>query len=429
MTPFENSPVTPFHRRIVLSSASGQFSDGFSLGVIGVALSLAREPLGLSDWWMGALGAGSLIGLFFGSLIAGAVADRFGRRPVFAWGMLVFTLFAGLQYLSTSPYQLLAVRVLLGVTLGADYVSCKSMVTEYSPLRRRGQILSLLAAGWTSGYFCSFAVGFAVRASGPDAWRYALLASALPSFIAFLLRVRTPESPFWLVRAGRSDEARRIIDRYIGTDVALPAVHQLEEGQPAPATALLQPPLRQNLLVGCVFHTSQVIPLFALGTFLPIVMARIGVGDGYFGALIYNFVFLLGALVGPFIIDRIPRRVLLVQGFVVMALLLAALVAWRSAPTFATLALFGSFAFVLSVAGILQFVYPPELFPTEVRARGIAAILASSRFGTVTSTLLLPAVVEHYGVRAALAFCMVIMIIAAAVCHRWAPETLNKRLA
>jgi putative MFS transporter len=78
MTPYEDAPFRPFHLRVVASGAGGQFSDGFSLGIIGIALGLAKGPLGLSNWWLGALGAASLIGLFFGSLIAGPISDRIG---------------------------------------------------------------------------------------------------------------------------------------------------------------------------------------------------------------------------------------------------------------------------------------------------------------------------------------------------------------
>lgn len=428
MIPFESAPLVRFHRRVVISGASGQFSDGFSLGIIGIALVLAKGPLGLTDWWMGALGAASLVGLFFGSLIAGAIADRLGRRSIFAWGMLLFTLFAALQYLSTSVYQLFAIRFVLGVTLGADYVACKSMVTEYSPTRRRGQALSMLAAGWTSGYFCAYLVGYVFRANGPEAWRLALLASAVPSFLAFLLRFRMPESAQWLTRAGRPSEARAIVDRYIGTDIDLPIIDRQGPIPRELGSAIFRQPLLRNLLVGCVFHTSQVIPLFALGTFLPFVMAKLGVKDSYTGALIFNVVFLVGALIGPFVIDRITRRALLVWGFSLMAVLLGGLVIWQSAPTVIAVTAFAAFAFILSVAGILQFVYPPELFPTELRARGIGTVTATSRIGTAASTFFLPVVVERFGVHAALGFCMIVMICAAAVCYKWAPETLRKRL-
>lgn len=428
MTAFENVPVGPFHRRLIISAGSGQFSDGFSIGIIAIALSLAKEPLGLTGWWMGALGASTLFGLFFGSLIAGSITDRFGRRPMFNWGMLLFTMIAATQYFSPSPQVLFAARFLLGVTLACDYVACKAMVTEYSPSRSRGVNLSILALSWTSGYLCAFVAGYLVRSGGPEAWRVALLASAVPSFLAFLLRVRIPESPLWLAHNGRMEEARGIVSKYIGSGIELPAVDRSDVTISQRPTRLFRPPLLQNLVVGCVFYASQVIPLFALGTYLPIVMAKLGLGDGYTGALIYNILFWLGALIGPFIIDRIPRRKLLVGGFVIMAILLAILIGWRTAPALVTVSLFAAFAFVLSVAGILQFVYPPELFPTELRARGLGATLAFSRFGTASSTFLLPAVVEGYGVSAALGFCMGIMIVAAVVCYKWAPETLRKKL-
>lgn len=356
MTPFESAPTVPFHRRLVIAGGSGQFSDGFSLGIIGIALSIAKEPLGLTEWWLGALGAASLLGLFFGSLAAGSIADRFGRRPIFAWGMLLFTVLGILQYFSTSVYQLFVLRFLLGVALGADYVSCKAMITEYSPSRNRGQMLSILALSWTSGYFSAFAAGYIVRESGSDAWRIALLVSAIPSFIAFLLRVTTPESPFWLVRNGKTDQARAVVTKYVGSEIALPAIYRAEGTEAGEGKGLFKFPLLKNLIVGGVFHTSQVIPLFALGTFLPIVMAKAGAGDGYTGALVYNLLFLIGALIGPFVIDRIPRRRLLVDGFIIMAILLAILITWQTAPTLVTMSLFAVFAFVLSVAGILQFV-------------------------------------------------------------------------
>ncbi|MFB0875910.1 MULTISPECIES: MFS transporter [unclassified Sphingobium] len=428
MTPFENVPVGRFHRRLVISAGSGQFSDGFSIGIIAIALSLAKEPLGLSGWWMGALGASTLFGLFFGSLIAGSITDRYGRRPMFNWGMLLFTIIAVMQYLSPSAQVLFAARFLLGVILACDYVACKAMVTEYSPSRNRGVNLSILALSWTSGYLCSFIAGYVVRSGGPEAWRLALLASAAPSFIAFLLRCRIPESPLWLAHKGRMEEARGVVSKYIGPGISLPAVDQFHVVVSQSAARLFKPPLLKNLVVGCVFYASQVIPLFALGTYLPIVMANLGLGDGYTGALVYNILFWLGALIGPFIIDRMPRRKLLVGGFVVMATLLAILIGWRAAPALVTVSLFAAFAFVLSVAGILQFVYPPELFPTELRARGLGATLAFSRFGTASSTFVLPAVVEGYGVSAALGFCMVVMIFAAVVCYAWAPETLRKPL-
>jgi putative MFS transporter len=428
MTPFESAPFSSFHRRVAISGAGGQFSDGYSLGIIGVALNLAKEPLGLTTWWIGAVGAASLIGLFVGCLVAGAVADRFGRRPVYFWGMLIFTILAGLQYHSTSIYELFIWRLLLGIALGGDYVSSDAIVSEYSPTEKRGYLLSFLSIAWTAGYLLSFVVGYLSRNSGPEAWRIVLVTCAAPSLITFLLRFNIPESPVWLTRQGQFDKARDIVSKHIGSEIALPVVLELNKSEPGALTNLFKQPLLRNLVVGCVFFTAQVIPGFALGTFLPIVLTELNVGDSYTGALIYNVFLMLGVLIGMLIIDRIPRRTFVIQGFVWMAILLSILILWRTAPTIITVSLFSVYAFVIASTGILQMVYPPELFPTEVRARGIGIVIACSRIGAASSTFFLPAVVNEYGVYCALGFCVLICIVAGLVCWMWAPETLHKRL-
>jgi putative MFS transporter len=423
MTAFEDAPYRPFHLKVVVSGAGGQFADGFSLGIIGIALSLAKGSLDLSNWWLGALGAASLVGLFFGSLLAGRFSDRIGRRPLFRWTMLIFTVLAVAQFMVSSATELLIMRILLGVALGADYVACKSLITEFSPTRLRGRLLSILAVAWAGGYVCAYIIGYLVRDMGPDAWRWALLSSAVPSLIAFILRFRIPESPLWLTAEGRLEEARAIIVRYIGPNLALPLIVTRPDLAAIQPRALFQLPLRHNLIVGCLFHTSQVIPFFALGTFLPVVMSKLGVGDGYTGALVFNVLLLVGAIFGLIIVDKISRRSFLVVSFVVLAVLLAIISTWQAAPSIVIVPLFAAFAFVLAAATNLEFVYPPELFPTELRATGIGIIIACSRIGSATSTFLLPAMVERFGIYSALGCCMVIMIVAAIVCQLWAPET------
>lgn len=404
------------------------FSDGYSLGIIGVALSLAKGPLGLTSWWIGAVGAASLIGLFFGCLVAGSISDRFGRRPIFLWDMLLFTILALLQYHSATILELFIWRLILGICLGSDYVASFALVSEYSPTEKRGRILSFVAVAWTAGYLLSFFVGYLIRNSGPDAWRLALLSSGVPSLITFLLRIGTPESAVWLTRTGQLDKARDIIAKRIGANIALPATSEVNSVEPGRLSGLFKPPHLRNLIVGCVFDTTQAFPWFALGTFLPIVLAELNVGDGYTGALIYNVLLLVGGIVGLKIVDAIPRRLFLIYGFVLMAAFLAMLIVWRTAPAAVTILLFSAFAFVMSAAGVLQSVYPPELFPTDVRARGIGIVIASSRVGSASSTFLLPVVVERFGVYLALGACLVPCIVAAIVCGIWAPETRLKQL-
>lgn len=268
----EDLPLSRFHVRTVFSGTGGQFSDGFVLGIIGIAVSMAAGPLQLNALWMGLLGAASLAGLFMGSLVAGPLADKFGRRKIFAWDMLLFAALSASQFFVTSPEQLLVLRLLLGLVLGFDYVVSKSLVTEFAPRRYRGRLLSVLAAAWAAGYVAAYLIGFVLRDLGPDAWRIMLAISGIPALLILPLRMGVPESPIWLMARGRKEEALAIIHDKFGPNVYLPAPNATPKKTEGAWAELFSKRWRKNTIVGCVFYTCQVIPFFALGTFAPRVL-------------------------------------------------------------------------------------------------------------------------------------------------------------
>ncbi|HEK1768678.1 TPA: MFS transporter [Pseudomonas putida] len=425
---FEDLPLSRFHIKTVFSGTGGQFSDGFVLGIIGIAVSMAAGPLQLNALWMGLLGAASLAGLFLGSLFAGPLADKFGRRRIFAWDMLLFAVISASQFFVTSPEQLLALRLLLGLVLGFDYVVSKSLVTEFAPRRYRGRLLSVLAAAWAAGYVAAYLVGFAIRDIGPDAWRLMLALSGVPALLILPLRLGVPESPIWLMARGRSAEALAIVQSKFGAHVTLPVAPPAAAQQRGSFSELFSRRWRKNTLVGCVFYTCQVIPFFALGTFSPRVLEALNVQDKFVGGLVYNVLLMLGALFGLLIIDRISRRSFLIGTFYLSAVGLAVL-AWANFGALGTIIAFGFFACVLAAAVNLEFVYPPELFPTHLRASGIGLAVAASRFGSAFATFLLPIAVQHLGVHTALGVCVGVLLFGGVFCHLFAPETSQERLA
>jgi putative MFS transporter len=423
----EDLPLRRFHVGVAFSGTGGQFSDGFVLGIIGIAVSMAAGPLHLNALWMGLLGAASLAGLFFGSMFAGPIADRYGRRIIFAFDMLLFAVVSAAQYFVTSPVQLLLLRLILGLILGADYVVSKSLVTEYSPRKYRGRLLSILAAAWAAGYVGAYLAGFVIRDMGPDAWRIMLAASGLPALLILPFRLNVPESPMWLMKRGRGDEALAIIRQKFGPEVTLSTPTAVAQQQGA-WSELFSSRWRKNTLVGCVFYTCQVIPYFALGTFAPKVLQALQVKDSFVGGLVYNVLLFAGAILGLLLIDRLSRRAFLVGTFYLAALGLAVLAYAGFGPT-GTMLAFGLFACVLSAAANLEFVYPPELFPTHLRASGVGLAVASSRFGSAISTFLLPIAVQHVGIHAALGVCMAVLLFGGVFCHLVAPETGSENLS
>jgi MFS transporter, putative metabolite transport protein len=378
--------------------------------------------------WMGLLGGASLFGLFTGALLTGPAADRFGRRPIFAYNMAILGALSLLQGLANSGGQLLTLRLAIGVLLGTDYVVSKALLTEFTPRRVRGRILGLLSVAWAGGYACAYFVGFELATTGPEAWRWMLLTSAVPCLLVLPLRITMPESPLWLTNHGYGETAAEIVRDKLGGSVAPPLNMRAPTTSRGRWQQLLSPPWRLRTLVGCAFFTGQVIPYFAVGTFVSQVMSAMNLKSGYVGGLIYNLALLGGAIGGLIVVDRISRRSFLIGSFSIAAATMFILSVWSKVPALPMIVLFAVFAGVLSAASNLVYVYLPELFSTDLRASGIGLAIAASRTGSAVSTFLLPIIVAAYGVRTALGGCVAVLALGAAICQRWAPETSRVRL-
>ena len=426
--PYDQAPLRPFHARVAVASFGGVFSDGFGLGIVGIALAQATSQLQLTPLWLGLLGGASLAGLFLGALLTGPFADHWGRRPVFACNMLLLALCAGLQFFVASATQLLLLRLLIGFLLGTDYVVSKALLTEFTPGAFRGRVMSTLSVAWAGGYTCAYFVGYLLAGSGDDAWRWMLACSAVPCLLILPLRLTLPESPLWLAAHGRHDQATRIVQRYVGQNVSAPLPVAAPIQTAGRWAQLLSPRWRKRTLVACAFFTCQVIPYFAIGTFVTRVLDALSVGNSFVGGLAYNLSLLFGAVFGLLVVDRMPRRTFLVGSFAITAGAMLGLVLADNPGPITVVFLFVVFAGVLSAASNLVYVYLPELFPTPLRASGIGLAIAASRIGSAASTFLLPVVVSRYGVHVALGACVAVLAFGGVVCHAWAPETRHCKL-
>src|SRR6202034_1538837 len=204
MIDYDETPFRPFHLRIAFASAGGVFSDGFGLGIICISLGFASSHLALTPVWMGLLGGASLLGLSAGALLTGPAADRFGRRPIYAYNMAVLGALSLLQGFIRSAAELLTLRLAIGFLLGTDYVVSKALLTEFIPRRLRGRVLGSLSIAWAAGYACAYVAAFALAGAHTDSWRWMLLTSAIPCLLVLPLRLTMPESPLWLVTHGRA---------------------------------------------------------------------------------------------------------------------------------------------------------------------------------------------------------------------------------
>ncbi|MFS0698245.1 MFS transporter [Streptomyces nitrosporeus] len=415
--------IRRFETRIAVCAGGGEICDGWVLGVVGAALPLARDDLRLTPAWVGLIGSASLIGLFLGGLVFGWLTDKIGRQKMYLIDLLVFLIGSLLQLVVQDPVQLLAVRLVMGAAVGADYAIAGALVAEFVSPARRGRLLASLIVFWYVGYTLATGLGIAMASLTDDAsaWRWILASSALPSLVVLLARLGTPESPSWLASKGRIAEAEAISRRRLGRELERPAA----EDPPVRTrhTTLFAPEYLRRTLFTSLFWLCQVTPFFAISTFAPQVLGLLGAPDNGLGELLLNVFLLVGCLTGMAVIDRVGRRALLLWPFCVTAVALLVLGLWPQAHQGVVALCFGVFALFHAGSSVLQAVYPSEVFPTAIRATGIGLAAAVSRIGAAAGTFLVPLGLQAWGVGAVMLLGCAVSVLGALVTAAWAPET------
>jgi putative MFS transporter len=419
----DDAPLSAFHRRIAIYSCGGPFCDGYILGIIAVALSPLSADMGLTTAWQGSIAAASLVGMFLGSAVFGYLTDLIGRRVMYSIDLAVLIVASAAQFWASGPWSLLALRLVLGLAVGADYPIASALLSEFAPRRQRGMLMSAMIGAWWLGYTVSFIAGYAFAAHGVS-WRWMLASSALPAAIISLLRLGTPESPRWLLSKGRHAEARAVVERYIGGQ------YELEEAPRRDTSfiAIFQGPYLGRTLFVCTFWSCQVVPAFAIYTFAPVLLRAFGSPDPDFGAAILSLFFLAGAVPAILLVDRIGRRPLLTIPFAITGLTLLLLAMLPSSAGAAIAICFIVFAFFNSGSSVLQWVYPTELFPTEIRATALGFATAISRIGAAIGTFLFPIGLERLGASELMLIVALTCAIGWIVSVRFAPETRSLSL-
>lgn len=426
----DDAPITAFHKKLTVFSSGGPFIDGYALSIIGVALITLEPAMDLSSVELGLIGAASLIGIFVGGGLFGYLTDRIGRHLMYIVDLVALAVFSVLSAFAGEPWQIIALRFLLGVAIGADYPIATSLLAEFLPKKQRGRYLGGMFVVWALGAAVAYVVGFLLRDFGPDAWRILLASPAVFAIITLLARLGTPESPRWLLSKGRREEADAAIKKAFGPQYSVDDLTEEKVATTSFTRVFRRPYLRRTVFVA-VFWTAQVIPLFAVYTFAPELMASFGLeGDSnlYGGSLIIALLFVVGGIPGLYLVERIGRRALLVGSFAIIAVALAIPAVIPGVPPLVFFLALAVFALVSGASSFLEIVYPNELFPTEVRATAVGVGTAMSRIGSAGGTYLMPMALTGLGAGGALGIGAVVTVVGLVAAVFMAPETRNVAL-
>ncbi|WP_241726028.1 MFS transporter, partial [Dietzia sp. DQ12-76] len=226
-------PFTRKHRRLLVGSGVGWALDAMDVGLISfvmaaLAVHWALTPTELS--WIGSIG---FVGMAIGAALGGLLADRIGRRQVFAATLLVYGLATGAAALSTGIAMLIALRFIVGLGLGAELPVASTLVSEFAPRRIRGRVVVILEGFWAVGWLMAALIGYFVVPIGDDGWRWALAIGLVPAAYALVVRFGLPESVRFLESRGRGAEAERIVREYeASAGVEPPAAANAPAGEP-----------------------------------------------------------------------------------------------------------------------------------------------------------------------------------------------------
>src|ERR1700733_8474265 len=221
----DDAKISPLHRKVIGLIAAGYFFDVIDFTVFGSLVPFILQSKFATGAEVAAIGSATIFGLFFGTAGQGEFSDRFGRRFIYQFNLLLFGIFTILGAFAPSVTLLIVCRFIAGIGLGAEQPLAFAYAGEYAPKRIRGRILAIvhfiggacvwpIGTGLVLGFGALMAANFTDAAQSAEyAWRGVWLLIGVLALIVWIFRFTLPESPRYLATHGRGDEAIKVLGR------------------------------------------------------------------------------------------------------------------------------------------------------------------------------------------------------------------------
>jgi putative MFS transporter len=384
-------PFNSQHRRLLVGSGVGWALDAMDVGLISFVMAALAKQWSLDatqQSWIGSIG---FVGMAIGASVGGLLADRIGRRNVFALTLLVYGLATGAAGFSTGLAMLIALRFVVGLGLGAELPVASTLVSEYSPSAIRGRMVVILEAFWAVGWILAALIGYFIVPTSDNGWRWALFLGVVPAAYAAFVRSNLPESVRFLESKGRTTEAESAVRSFEAPSGIAPVDSPVLEPTPAPPwTDLWGDGLRGRTTALWLTWFGVNFSYYGAFIWIPSLL----VAQGY--SLTRSFAFTLiitlaqlpGYAVAAVLIEVWGRRATLASfllGSAVSAIWFGqagsegAIIAAGCALSFFNLGAWGAL-----------YAVTPEVYPTPLRATGAGSAAAFGRIASILAPLSVP---------------------------------------
>jgi putative MFS transporter len=421
-------PISSFHYRIFWLIGAGMFFDGYDLyvgaSVLGAAVAskfaiLPQVPQFIS--W-------TFVGMTIGSVIAGFLGDKYGRRFTYQFNLMVFGLASFAAAFAPDMDWLIAARFVMGLGLGAEIVVGYSTMTEFVPPASRGRWMAFMAFIVVAGFPATSIIStFVIPTWG---WRPMFVIAGVGAMIVWYLRKNLPESPRWLESNGREAEAETLMQK-----IESEASGGRPLPTPAPAAPVVQwsfaslfsPALLPRMIVGSVVLIVTNTLIFGFVNWLPTFFGQQGISITR--SLAYTMVLAIGSLVGcalgAWCADAFGRKPTII-GASVLTIVAGAIYPYMKTPETLLSVGFVLIVGIYILTALLYGVYTSELFPTEVRLRANGLCNMLGRGATVVSPFIVLWLFKGYGVAGVIGLMIALLIVQIIVVAAWGIET-NRR--
>jgi len=406
-------------RLVILLSLGGWFEiyDLFFTGYIAPGLTRSGLLTTTTQAFFGFSGIGAFIaatfaGLFVGTFFLGFLADRFGRRFIFTYALLAYSVATVVMACQTSAQGVLLWRFLAGIGLGVEIITIDAYITELVPSRMRGRAFAVNQAVMLSAVPVVALLSWWLVPLSPygiDGWRWVVLIGAAGSMVIWVLRLFVPESPLWLARNGRTAEALAILQKIEaaagGTMASAPARGDRAAEVSAPTVVpragfaeLLRPPHLALVILFMVFNLCQAFGVYGFANWVPTLLVEKGitVTKSLQYAFIIAVAYPLAPLLAASFADRFERKWIISVAAVVIGIFGLAF-AQLVEPV-----LLIACGVIITAANMTMsyayHAYQTEVFPTRIRARAAGLVYSMSRLSATFSGFIVAYMLREAGV-------------------------------
>lgn len=389
----ENLPVGKFHYTLLWVVGLGWMFDALDTGIIAFILTTLVKDWALTPAESGWIVSIGFIGMAIGAVCSGGLADRFGRKTMFATTLLIYSLATAACAFAPNLTWLLVFRFIVGVGLGGQLPVAVTLVSEYIPSHVRGRFIVLLESFWGLGWLVAALVSYFVIPK--FGWQIAFLMGGLPALYVYVIIKKIPESIPYLINRGRIDEAHELVQE-IERQAGVPVIEHLVVKPVAKKQRVSFKQLwsgafaRRSLMLWLIWF-GIVFSYYGIFTWLPSLLVKQGytVVQSFEYVLIMILAQLPGYVCAAWLIERLGRKATLAS-FITACAISAYL--FGQADSMFSVMVWGCLMsfFNLGAWGVL-YTYTPEQYPANIRAFGAGWASAIGRIGGIAA----PIVVTH----------------------------------